>query len=78
MGYFDRVTVPSLHILYTARMRARKIDTSCLGRTSGDVPCASEDMAFQMIFKTANNKVDLGQIRSEEIIYNRFKKIPLG
>ena len=31
-----------------------------------------------LIFKTANNKVDLGQIRSEEIVYNRFIKIPLG
>ena len=26
-------------------VRARKIDTSCLGRPSGDVPCASEDVA---------------------------------
>ena len=31
-----------------------------------------------LIFKMANNKVDLGQIRSEEIVYNRFIKIPLG
>ena len=31
-----------------------------------------------LIFKTANNKVDLGQIRSEEIVYSRFIKIPLG
>ena len=48
MGYFDRVTVSSLHILYTANretVRASKIDTSCLGRPSGDVPCTSEDMA---------------------------------
>ena len=35
----------------TKRLRARKIGlhyklgTSCLGRPSGDVPCASEDMA---------------------------------
>ena len=82
MGYFDRVTVSSLHILYTANqetVRASKIDTSCLGRPSGDVQCASEDMACGLvIFKTANNKVDLGQIRSEEIVYNRFIKIPLG
>ena len=27
--------------------------------------------------KMANNKVDLGQIRSEEIVYSRFIKIPL-
>ena len=31
-----------------------------------------------LIFKMANNKVDLGQIRSEKIVYNRFIKIPLG
>ena len=33
----------------TKRLRARKIGlqyTSCLGRPSGDVPCASEDMAW--------------------------------
>ena len=31
-----------------------------------------------LIFKMANNKVDLGQIRSEEIVYSKFIKIPLG
>ena len=31
-----------------------------------------------LIFKIANNKVDLGQIRSEEIVNCRFIKIPLG
>ena len=34
-----------------------------------------------LIFKMANNKVDLGQIKSpksEEIVYSRFIKIPLG
>ena len=31
-----------------------------------------------LIFKIVNNKVDLGQIRSEEIVYSRFIKIPLG
>ena len=31
-----------------------------------------------LIFKMANNKVDLGQIRGEEIVYSRFIKIPLG
>ena len=30
-----------------------------------------------LIFKMANNKVDLGQVRSEEIVYSRFIKIPL-
>ena len=31
-----------------------------------------------LIFKMPNNKVDLGQMRSEEIVYSRFIKIPLG
>ena len=31
-----------------------------------------------LIFKMANEKVDLGQIRGEEIVYSRFIKIPLG
>ena len=31
-----------------------------------------------LIFKMANNKVDLGHIRSEEIVYGRCIKIPLG
>ena len=31
-----------------------------------------------LIFKMANNKVDLGQIRSEEIVYSRFIEIPFG
>ena len=32
----------------------------------------------QTNFKMANNNVDLGQIRSEEIVDSRFMKIPLG
>ena len=32
----------------------------------------------QTNFKMANSKVDLGQIKSEEIVYSRFMKIPLG
>ena len=79
MGYFDRVTVRP----QTKRLRARKIGlqykilllfTSCLGRPSCDVPCASEDMACGYLF----SKLDLGRIRSEEIVYSRFIKIPLG
>ena len=50
------------------------LGTSCLGRPPGDVPCASEDMACGYWF----SKVDPGQIRSEEIVYSRFIKIPLG
>ena len=56
----DRVPLIALQFRYTfcipqtKRLRARKIGlqykilllgTSCLGRPSGDVPCASEDMA---------------------------------
>ena len=50
------------------------------GRPSVDVLCASEDIYSLrlLIFKMANNKVDLGQGRSEEIVYSRFIKIPLG
>ena len=32
----------------------------------------------QTNFKMANSKVDLGQIKSEEIVYSRFMKIPLA
>ena len=31
-----------------------------------------------LMFKMANNKVDLGQIRSEEMVYSRFTKISWG
>ena len=30
-----------------------------------------------LIFKMANNKVDLDQVKSKEILYSRFIKIPL-
>ena len=40
--------------------------TSFLGRPSGEMPCASADMACGYWF----SKVDLGQIRSEEIVYS--------
>ena len=46
----------------TKRLWARKIGLQ------------SEDMACGYWF----SKVDLGQIRSEEIVYSRFIKIPLG
>ena len=51
MGYFDRVddrVTVSLHILYTANQETEGSQdrlTVCLGRPSGDVPCASEAMA---------------------------------
>ena len=67
MGYFDRfddrVTV-SLHIRYTANQETEGSQDRLTVRL--------------LIFKMANNKVDLGQIRSEEIVYSRFIKIPLG
>ena len=62
MGYCDRVTF-SLHILLTANQESE----------------GSQDRLTRLlIFKMANNKVDLGLIRSEEIVYSRFIKIPLG
>ena len=48
--------------------RVRKSEMSCERRMS----------VWLLIFKMANEKVDLGQIRSEEIVYSRFIKIPLG
>ena len=59
MGYFDRVTVSSLHVLYTANQETVRVVRQ---RGYG---------LRLLIFKTANSKVDLGQIRSEEIIYSR-------
>ena len=47
---------------------------TAFGHPSGDVPCASENMACGYWF----SKVDLGQIRSEEIVYSRFIKIAIG
>ena len=75
MGYFDRVTVSS-HILYTANQE-----------TEGSLPRAPFGLRAVrqrgyglrlLIFKMANNKVDLGQIRSEEIVYSSFIKVSLG
>ena len=59
MGFFDRVTVSSLHVLYTANQETVRVVRQ---RGYG---------LRLLIFKTANSKVDLGQIRSEEIIYSR-------
>ena len=55
----------------TKRLRARKIGFRRVVRQRGYG-------LRLLIFKMANNKVDLGQIRSEEIVYGRFIKIPLG
>ena len=66
MGYFDRVTF-SLQILdHGPQSKGLK------------VPKINLYGLRLLIFKMANNKVDLGQIRSEEIVYSRFIKIPLG
>ena len=75
MGYFDRVTV-SLHILLTANQETEGTqDRLTVGRRS--VRQRGYGLRL-LIFKMANNKVDLGQIRSEEIVYSRFIKIPLA
>ena len=80
MGYFDRVIV-SLHILLTANQETEGsqdrlfVPRSPFGRRS----VRQRGYGLQLlIFKMANNEVDLGQIRSEEIVYSRFIKIPLG
>ena len=92
MGYFDRVddrVTVSLHILYTANQETESLqDHSCLGHPSGDglwSPFGQHAVRQRgyglqlLIFKMAiNNKVDLGQIGSEEIVYSRFIEIPLG
>ena len=75
MGYFDRVTF-SLHILYTANQETEgSQDRLTFGRRA----VRQQGYGLRLlIFKMANNKVDLGEIKSEEIVYSRFKKIPLG
>ena len=62
MGYFDRVTV-SLHIPYTANQGSqdRKIGLQCPRSPSGRRAARQRDYGLQLlIFKMANNKVDLG------------------
>ena len=75
MGYFDRVTV-SLHILYTANQETESSQDQLTIHNTELVPFLLG--LPLLIFKMANKKVDLGQIRSEEIVYSRFIKIPLG
>ena len=81
MGYFDRVTVSSLHILYTTNQETEGSQDWHFVPRSPFWRRAVRQRGYGLrllIFKTANNKVDLGQIRSEEIVYSRFIKIPLG
>ena len=59
---------------YSAPRASVALRATAFGHPSGDVPWASKDMACGYWF----SKVDLGQIRSEEIVYSRFIKIPLG
>ena len=79
MGYFDRVddrVTVSLHILHTANQETEGfVPRSPFGRRA----VRQQGYGLRLlIFKMANNKVDLGQIRSEEIVYSSFIKIPLG
>ena len=94
MGYFDRVEdrVPLIALQFrytfcipqTKRLRARKIGLQYASvalrlTTFGRRAVRQRGYGLRLlIFKMANNKVDLGQIRSEEIVYSRFIKIPLG
>ena len=59
---------------YSALRASVALRATAFGHPSGEVPCDSEDMACGYWF----SKVDLSQIRSEEIVYSRFIKIPLG
>ena len=84
MGYYDRVTVSS-HILFTANQETEgsqyRLIVGYAGRPSPFGLRAVRQRGYGLrllIFKMANNKVDLGQIRSEEIVYSRFIKVPLG
>ena len=83
MGYFDRVTV-SLHILWTAnqetegsqdRLTRHFVPLSSFGRRV--VRQRGYGLGL-LIFTMATNKVDLRQIRSEEVAFSRFIKITLG
>ena len=68
----------------TKRLRARKIGFTFYLALRASVALRGRAVRQRryglrlLIFKMANNKVDLGQIRSEEIVYSRFIKIPLG
>ena len=79
MGYFDRVTV-SLHILCTANQETEGsqdrltvtrhfMPRSPFGRRA--VRHRGYGLRL-LIFKMANNEVDLGQIRSEGIVYSIY------
>ena len=81
MGYFDRVTI-SLNILYKPNQETEGSQDRVTGVPRSPFGLhAVHQRGYGLrllIFKMANNKVDLGQIRSEEIVYSRFIKIPLG
>ena len=59
----------------TKRLRARKIGLSPFGRRA----VRQRGYALRLlIFKMASKKVNLGQIKGEEIVYSRFIKIHMG
>ena len=64
IGYFDRVAV-SLHILLTANQE-----------TKGSQDRLAPARIWLAVIDFQNG--EQGQIRSEEIVYSRFIKIPLG
>ena len=82
MRYFDRVddrVTVSLHILYTANQETEGSQDRVCRSPFGRLAVRQRGYGLRLlIFKMANNKVDLGQIRSEEIVYSRFIKTPLG
>ena len=79
MGYFDRVTV-SLHILCTANQETEgsqdrlTVTRHFMPRSPfGRRALRHRGYGLRLlIFKMANNKVDLGQIRSEGIVYSIY------
>ena len=87
MGYFDRVTVSS-HILYSANQETEGSQDQLtihntelvhfLTRPFGRRAVRQQGFGLRLLIFRANKKVDLGQIRSEEIVYSRFIKVPLG
>ena len=66
------IALQFLYTLYkpqTKRLRARKIGFGLR---------AVHQRGYGLRLLIYNNKVDLGQIRSKEIVYSRFIKVPLG
>ena len=80
MGYFDRVTV-SLHILYTANQETEGSQDRLAEKIRKACPFFYSALRASVALRAtcrAPDKVDLGQMRSEEIVYSRFIEIPFG